>query len=169
MRGPDEREYIEYVTARLPALHRAAYLLCGDVHRAEDIVQATTTALYRHWRRARTAQSVDAYVHRMLVRKYVDEKRLPWARVRLMSEPPEPAAGPAGPPASGVEERDELRRALGALPRTQRTVLVLRFFCDLPVEEVAGILNCSPSNVKSHSSRGLAALRRVLDVNEFTG
>src|SRR5207248_8579890 len=89
MRAEEEREYVEYVSARLPVLHRAAYLLCGDGHRADDIVQATITSLYRHWRRARAADSVDAYVQRMLIRKHLEEKRRGWARVRLVAEPPE--------------------------------------------------------------------------------
>jgi RNA polymerase sigma-70 factor (sigma-E family) len=160
VRGEDEREYVEFVTARRPGLHRAAYLMCGDPHRADDIVQATMTALYRKWRRARDADNIDAYVHRMLVREYLAEKRLGWARVRLVADPPERAA----PPPGGVEDRDELRAALARLPRAQRTVLVLRFACDMSVEDVAAAVRTSPGNVKSHTSRGLAALRDLLDV-----
>jgi RNA polymerase sigma-70 factor (sigma-E family) len=161
VRGEEEREYVEFVTARQPGLHRAAYLMCGDQHRADDIVQATMTALYRKWRRAREADNLDAYVHRMLVRAYLAEKRLGWARVRLMSEPPERAA--TSPPA-GVEERDSLRTALARLSKAQRTVLVLRFACDMSVDDVAAALRTSPGNVKSHTSRGLASLRDLLDV-----
>lgn len=94
MRPEDETEYVEYVTARLPVLHRTAYLLCGDAHRADDIVQTTLTALYRHWRRAAEADNTDAYVRRMLVRTYLDDRRGVWSRVRLMSEAPDrPAPG----------------------------------------------------------------------------
>src|SRR5688500_11569512 len=119
MRATDERDFIEYVSARMPALHRAAYLLCGDAHRADDIAQATATALYRQWRRVRAADHPDAYVHRVLVRKYLDEKRLAWARVRLMPSPPVRERVEA--PATGVEDRDELRTALAVLPPAQRT------------------------------------------------
>src|SRR5258708_678970 len=70
-----DRDYVEYVSTRLPVLHRAAYLLCGDGHHADDIVQSTLLALYRHWRRARAADNTDAYVQRMLVRKFLDERR----------------------------------------------------------------------------------------------
>lgn len=161
-----DREYVEYVSARLPALHRTAYLLCGDPHRADDIVSATTTALYRHWHRVREADNVDAYVHRTLVRKYADERRMRWARVLLTDRIPERPPGPDNPdnPDSHVEERDTLRLALAQLTGSQRTVLVLRFFCDLPVGEVARILRCSEGNVKSHTSRGLTMLRRILGV-----
>jgi DNA-directed RNA polymerase specialized sigma24 family protein len=54
-------DYVEYVSARLPALHRAAYLLCGDAHRADDIVQATITTLSVNWRRASRADNLDGY------------------------------------------------------------------------------------------------------------
>jgi RNA polymerase sigma-70 factor (sigma-E family) len=158
----DERDYVEYVTARLPALHRTACLLCGDAHRADDIVQATLAALYRYWPRARTTGGLDAYVHRILVRKYLDEKRLRWARVRLMPTLPDAASIAPG---AGIEDRDTLRTALAKLPRAQRAVLVLRFACDLPVDEVAEMLHCSPGTVKNYTARGLAALRRVLGVD----
>ncbi|MBE1492086.1 SigE family RNA polymerase sigma factor [Plantactinospora soyae] len=162
MRTDGENEYREYVTARLPALHRTAYLLCGDAHRADDIVQTTIIALYRHWRRARAADNIDAYVRRMLVRKYLDEQRGPWARVRLMFDPPDRPTVPNG----SVEDRDVLSALLGELPAAQRAVLVLRFYSDLSVEEVAAVLRCSTGNVKSHTSRGLAALRRHLAVGQ---
>jgi RNA polymerase sigma-70 factor (sigma-E family) len=159
MQAEYERDFVEYVMARLPAWHRTAYLLCGDGHLADDIAQATATALYRHWRRARGADNLDAYVHRILIRKYYDEMRRGRLRGWLTPAPPERAM----PPDTTVEERDELRASLAGLPRSQRTVLVLRYVCDLSVTETAMILRCSPSNVKGHTARGLAALRRVLN------
>jgi RNA polymerase sigma factor (sigma-70 family) len=168
-----DSEYVEYVSARLPTLHRAAYLLCGDGHRADDIVAATTMVLYRHWRRAKDAHNIDAYVHKILVRKFLEERRLHWARVRLMPFLPEQrrvielVSWPDSSPERGVEQRDLLRDALAQLSRPQRTVLVLRFACDMSVDEVAAVLRCSPGNVKSHTSRGLAAMRRVLGVGQI--
>jgi RNA polymerase sigma-70 factor (sigma-E family) len=158
MRAEHEQEYVEYVSARLGRLHRAAYLLCGDAHRADDVVQATITSLYVQWRKARTAANLDGYVHRILVRRYLDEKRLAWSRVVLGAAAPERPA----PHGYDVEERDRVTEALRALPRGQRTVLVLRYFCDLSVEETARALGCSEGNVKSQASRGLATLRDVL-------
>lgn len=78
-----ERAYTEYVSARLPTLRRIAHLLCKDFHRADDVVQTTLTKLYVHWRRARAADDLDRYVHTMLVRCFLNEQRLEWARVRL--------------------------------------------------------------------------------------
>ena len=164
MHGEAEREYVEYVSARLPALRRAAHLLCRDEHRADDIVQATTTALYCNWRRAQAADSIDAYVHRMLVRKYLDDRRLSWAGGRLMRQTPDAVEHPV----SRIEDREQLRAALARLSHAQRTVLVLRFVCDLSVEQVAEILGCSQSNVKSHCARGLAAMRQTLNGDEIS-
>jgi RNA polymerase sigma-70 factor (sigma-E family) len=158
MDDPDG-EYTEYVRSRIPALRRLAFLLCGDEHRADDVVQTAITRLYVHWDKARAANRLDSYVRSILVRVFIDERRLGWARVRLFSSLPEPE--PAPPP-YGVEDREVLRAALARVPRKQRAVLVLRFLCDLPVDEVAVILGCSPGTVKSQTSGGLAKLRKLL-------
>jgi RNA polymerase sigma-70 factor (sigma-E family) len=166
MRPESEQEYVEYVSARLQRLHRTAYLLCGDADRADDIVQSTVTALYVHWKRAKAADNIDGYVHRMLVRRFIDEKRLSWSRVLLVWATPDRAA----PPERGFEERDVVTAALAQLADGQRAVLVLRYFCDLSVAETAAALGCSEGNVKSQSARGLATLRRVLrDQFQMTG
>ncbi|MFC5003999.1 SigE family RNA polymerase sigma factor [Dactylosporangium cerinum] len=162
MRSDSEADYTTYVSARLTALHRAAYLLCGgDQDRADDVVQVTITKLYRSWGRASRADNVDAYVHRMLVRTFIDEKRRFWSRVLLL---PRGEDGPAGveEPYTAVDDRGLVVAALRQLPPRQRAVLVLRFLLDRPVEEVAEALGCSVGTVKSQSSRGLAVLRTEL-------
>jgi RNA polymerase sigma-70 factor (sigma-E family) len=165
MADGSEAEYVEYVTARIPALRRLAYVLTGDAHRTDDLVQQTITTLYVKWHRAQAADNIDAYVRTMLVRTYVDEKRLAWARVRLFRDTPEPPPVEAGH--GGVEDRHVLRAALRRVPRRQQAVLVLRFFYDLSVEDVAGTLGCTTGTVKSQTSRGLATLRRLLGEREF--
>ncbi|MEV4498152.1 SigE family RNA polymerase sigma factor [Micromonospora arborensis] len=162
-----EREFVEYVSARLPSLHRTAFLMCGDAHLADDVVQQTLTALYVHWRKVSRADNVDAYVHRMLVHKLVDEKRLSWAKVRLFGSTPEPERPVT--PHDEVAERDSLVAALAHLPRGQRTVLVLRFLCDLSLTDTAAAMGCSEGNVKSQTARALAAIRQVLAVTEMAG
>lgn len=139
------REYAQYVTARLPALHRAAYLLAGDAHRADDIVQATLTALYLHWRKARAAGNIDAYVHKMLTHQFLDEKRLACSRVLLGWAQRDLAA----PAVISLEDHHLVHAALRKLPKGQRAVLVLRFLC-------------STGNVKSQTSRALQAMRALL-------
>jgi RNA polymerase sigma-70 factor (sigma-E family) len=160
MRPDLERQYVEYVTARLPRLHRTAYLLCGEAYEADDIVQATLTALYVNWKRATGADNLDGYVHRIMVRRFLDERRRGWAKVLLGDRVPEQAADTD----SGVEDREELLTALRALPKGQRAVIVLRYFGDLSVEATAEALGCSTGNVKSQCSRGLAALQALLGV-----
>ncbi len=162
-RAEDTSEYVEFVSARLARWHRAAYLLCGDEHRADDLVQTTVTKLYVHWARARVADNLDGYVHRMLVRSYIDEKRLAWSKVWLMSATPE--RGASGE--TGVEERDMVVRALADLPKGQRTVLVMRFLLDMPVESVAAAMRCSTGIVKAQTARGLATLRARLGDSAF--
>src|SRR5215475_7959138 len=158
MRAEAEQDYVEYVKARLPRLRKAAYLLCGDVHQADDLVQGTLVALYRNWRRVLAAHNLDGYVHRMLVNKFLDEKRLGWARVTLGTQ--QDVDRPAPP--EDVDVRTDILAALRHLPQGQRAVLVLRFLCDLSVDETASALRCSTGNVKAQTSRGIAALRPLL-------
>jgi RNA polymerase sigma-70 factor (sigma-E family) len=162
MRPEQEREYVEYVAGRLPRLHRLAYLLCSDAHQADDIVQAALTSLYLNWRRASRADNLDAYVHRILVRRYLDEKRRRWSGVLLRDAMPELPTGDN----HGFEEREELVAALRSLPKGQRAVLVLRYLGDLSVESTAEMLGCSVGNVKSQASRGLATLRGMMTIAE---
>jgi RNA polymerase sigma-70 factor (sigma-E family) len=157
----DDAEYVEYVRGRLPALRRLAFLLCGHEPRADDLVQQTITRLYVNWPKAQAVQNLDAYVRTMLVRLFIDERRLAWARVRLFGSVPEP---PPAATTDQLEDRAMLRAALAKVPKRQRAVLVLRFLQDLPVDEVAAILGCSPGTVKSQTAHGLAALRRFLGV-----
>ncbi|GAB2597087.1 RNA polymerase sigma24 factor [Paractinoplanes abujensis] len=161
MRADEDREYVEYVRVRLPRLHRMAYMLCADAHQADDIVQATLTALYVHWRRAAKADNLDGYVHRIMVRRYLDERRRRWSRVLLGDHVPDAAEAAPGADA-GFGERDVLVAALRALPKGQRAVVVLRYFSDLTVEQTAEALGCSTGNVKSQCARGLATLRGAM-------
>lgn len=166
---PDQRakldeEYVEYVRARLPVLRRTAYQLTGDAHRGDDLVQQTLTKLYVKWRRAREADNLDAYARTILVRVFLDERRLLWSRVRLVDALPESPTATDG----AAEDRALVRAALARVPPRQRAVLVLRFLDDLPVDEVARILGCSPGTVKSQTSYGLATLRRLLGTPTYT-
>lgn len=162
MRGADERAFTEYVGERLPALRRVAYLLCGDSHRADDLVQVTITKLYTHWRRASAVANLDAYVRSMLVKTFLSEQRLGWMkRIRLVGAPADAPVVPA-PEGPDVETRTVVRAALRRVPPRARAVLVLRFLLDLPVAEVAQLLGCSEGNVKSQTSAGLETLRRLL-------
>ena len=160
MSVPHEDEYVAYVTAKMLWLRRVAYLLCQDWHHADDIAQATITNLYVKWRRARAATSLDAYVRTMLVRVYLGERRSPWARRVTLGVPaPDSATATA---AADVETGVVVREALGRLTPRQRATVVLRFYCDLSVEQTAATLGCSTGTVKSQTARALDALRADL-------
>ena len=87
---PWEGDFIAYVTGRLPVLRRVATQLAGDAHRGDDLVQQAITRLYTHWRRVAGAENLDAYVYKILLRVFLDERRLRWASVRLGPLPPGP-------------------------------------------------------------------------------
>jgi RNA polymerase sigma-70 factor (sigma-E family) len=157
----DDAEFVAYVSGRMPVLRRVATQLAGDPHRGDDLVQQAITRLFTHWRRARRSENLDAYVYKILVRVFLDERRLRWASVHLRSAGLEPARGGTDL-AAGVENRLLLRQALATLPPKQRAVLVLRFLVDHSITEVAEILDIAPGTVKSHTHDGLAALRRLL-------
>ena len=158
MRASDEAEYKAFVVARAAALRRTAYLLCGDWHKAEDLVQATLTSLFQHWDRVARRESVDAWVRTTLVRRAIDESRRPWRRERVVAELPD------GPARAGhsTEDRLVVSAALRNLPAKQRAVVVLRFYEDLGVAETARVLGCTDGTVKSHTARALASLRAAL-------
>ena len=157
-RADRETAYVEFVAARQTHLRRIAYALCGDWHRADDLLQTALTKLYVAWPRIRHEGNEDAYVRRIMVRAHIDESRRPWRRERPSDTLPETTAG-AG---TDVEERSALFDALQGLPEQQRKVVVLRHWLGLSVRETATELGISEGTVKSHSSRGLAALEAVL-------
>jgi RNA polymerase sigma-70 factor (sigma-E family) len=154
-----EDEFVAYYRARADHLRTTAFLLCGDWHQAQDLTQLAFTKLYRAWRRIERHDSLDQYARRVLLRAYLDERRRPWRR-----EVPVEIIDPTIPAPEGhsPDDRVVLRAALARLPRRQRAVLVLRFWVDLPVEQVADLMGCSTGTVKSQTSDGLANLRRVL-------
>jgi RNA polymerase sigma-70 factor, sigma-E family len=156
MRQAEEEEYREYVVARLDRLRRTAYLLCRDWHTADDLVSITLARLYRTWRRAKQMENLDAYVRAMLTNAFLDEGRRPWRREEATTTLPEQAATSPYP---AVVDRAALADLLTALPRRQRAIVVLRFYCDMSVAEVAQLLGVSEGTVKSQAARGLEILR----------
>jgi RNA polymerase sigma-70 factor (sigma-E family) len=153
-----DEEFTQYVTTRLGTLRRIAYLLCQDWQGADDLVQATITRLYVHWGRAAEVEHIDAYTRTMLVREFLGERRSGWARRVSLGLAVPDRAGPV-PDADAVLD---VRSALAALPARQRATLVLRFYCDLPVDETARLLGCSPGTVKSQTAKAMATLRSQL-------
>jgi RNA polymerase sigma-70 factor (sigma-E family) len=151
-----DAEFTEFAETAVPALRRLAYVLCHDWHGADDLVQITITRLYVRWPRASSAENLTAYVRTMLFREFLHERRTSWARrVDVTDELP-----PAAAAARDHDTAIDLEAALRRLPPRQRATLVLRFHCDLTVEQTAEILGCSQGNVKSQTARALASVRR---------
>ena len=153
----DASAFIEYVVARRPQLFRTACLLCGDPHRAEDVVQDALARLYSSWDRVSRMENIDGYVRRIIVNAHYSDRRRPWRRERA-GEPKDVPLDPGFP----VEDADAIRTALRALPPGQRRVIVLRHVWNLTIAETAAELDISTGTVKSQSADAVAALRRAL-------
>jgi RNA polymerase sigma-70 factor (sigma-E family) len=151
-------EFVEFAAAASPRLRRMAFLLCGDWHTAEDLVQTTLAKVFVSWRKIRRREAERAYASRTLVNTYLAGKRLKRSEEILTSNLPEREVESPAP-----ETRIVVLNALATLPPKSRAVVVLRYWADLSVDQVADILGCSPGNVKSQSARALDKLRTVLD------
>jgi RNA polymerase sigma-70 factor (sigma-E family) len=155
-----EAAFTEYVAAKGPWLRKVAFLLCQDWHRADDLVQNSIIKLYARWPQAEQIANLDGYARKVVVNTFLAEQRSPWwHRVVLRQEHPGTAQL-----AVDLDAALDLADALAALPPRQRAAIVLRYYCDLSVEDAAEVLSCSPGTIKSQTSRGLDALRRKLDV-----
>src|SRR4051794_4712555 len=153
----DEEAFRDFVAGRWPALLRTAFLLTGDEHRAEDLLQTSLAKLWLAWGRV-GAEHPEAYVRRILTTTSTSWWRRRWQGERPMSHAmPERAA--AGDFTDRVADNDALITALRALTARQRAVVVLRYAEDLPEAEVAQALGISVGTVKTLASRGLARLR----------
>jgi RNA polymerase sigma-70 factor (sigma-E family) len=150
--------FAEYFAARSAAMRATAYLICGDWHHAEDLVQIAFTKLYLHWNQVNRHDALDPYVRQVLVRTFIDEGRRSWWRRERPQDTPIDRPAPEHP----AEDRLMLMRALAKVPTRQRAVLVLRYWEDMSIEDTAALLRCSPGTVKSQATRGLDTLRAVV-------
>jgi len=168
-----EEELEQFVQGRYLALRRTAYLLCGDWHRAEDLVQGTLVKVVVAARRRRV-ESLDAYSRQVLLRLFLAENRRLWRRQEKSWAEPVDVADSASRHSVGRHTADRhnvtvdsdlkltVLSALRGLPPRQRATVVLRYWEDRSVEETAALLGISQGTVKSQSARALASLRVVL-------
>lgn len=159
MNGMDDGELAEFVRTRTPPLLRAAYLLTGDQHAAEDLVQTALERTAAKWRRVSRDGGADAYARTVLYRLQVDRWR---RRARIAEHPTDTLPERAVPePYAAVDTRLALRTALARLTPRQRAVLVLRFYEDLGEAGTARVLGVSPGTVKSQTALALRRLRET--------
>jgi RNA polymerase sigma-70 factor (sigma-E family) len=147
-------EFDEFVVARSSRLLRSAFLLTRDWAAAEDLLQTALTKAWFAWRRLDA--DPEAYVRKIMFNTYAS-----WWRTRSFAEHPTEIDDRPGTDAhAAVDDRDELWRALGRLPRRQRAVIVLRFYEDLTEAETAHVLEIAVGTVKSQTAKALARLRQ---------
>lgn len=159
MENDRDTAFAAYFASRSTAMRASAYLLCGDWHRAEDLVQVAFVKLYLAWSRLDGQDRLDAYTRKVLVRTFLDDGKRAWFRRVRLSDDPDTASVPAD---TSIDDRLMLLRALQRLPRRQRATLILRYWEDLSVEDTATALGCSTGTVKSQAARGLQALRAMV-------
>ncbi|MFI5803506.1 SigE family RNA polymerase sigma factor [Streptomyces sp. NPDC051561] len=161
--GARDDGFEEFVAATGPRLLRMAWLLTGDAHLAEDLVQSALAKVWPKWHRIKD-EHPEAYLRRTLVTTHSSWWRRRWRGELPHGEVPDVRSAPDA--YAGVDLEDLLGTAVRALPVRQRAVVVLRFFEDLGVAETAAVLGCTPGTVKSQSAKALRALRAVLPVRE---
>ncbi|MBL0886856.1 SigE family RNA polymerase sigma factor [Myceligenerans indicum] len=155
-----EAEFAAFMAGSSTALARTAWLLCGDEHQAEELVQQAFVRVWIHWGKARRGEPL-AYARRVLANLRIDSWRK--HRREVLADPVALPERVVAPSADLHAERDRLVRALALLGRRQRRVVVLRHLEGLSEKETAAALGVSVGTVKSQSSRGLARLRGLLD------
>jgi RNA polymerase sigma-70 factor (sigma-E family) len=159
-KGALDDSFAEFVQTRGEHHRRLAILLAGDWHAGEDLIQASLLRLYEAWPRLDTTTGADAYLHKIMVNQHRSWRRTKWRGEMPGSYVPD--AGSPDDPADQQATGAVIRAALTGLPYKQRAALVLRYFADLSEAETATILGCSAGSVKTHTSRGVHAMRERL-------
>jgi RNA polymerase sigma-70 factor (sigma-E family) len=157
----DDSEFSEFADTAVIRLRQTAFLLSRDWHLAQDLTQITLAKVYLKWRRI---DDPHAYAKKILLRAFLDHKRRRSSDELAVGEVPETPAANGQP-----DLRLTLFEALGHLPPRDRAIVVLRYWEDLSVRAVAGLLDLSESNVKIQSMRSLAKLRTLLDEDTPAG
>lgn len=152
----------ETYQAHYRSLLRVASLLLDDNAACEDVVQEAFIRVHAARGRVRDPENTLAYLRRTVVNLSRNTLRRRILGLRLLPKPmPDMASAEEG--AYDALERDDLKRALRRLQRRQREVLVLRFYCDMTEAQIADTLGISAGSVKAYASRGLVALRALMD------
>ena len=159
-----QADFEEFVVARGGALLRFGYLLTGDRHLAEDLVQEALLHAYRRWSAIESTDSPEPYVRKAVLRGYLSWRRRRSSTEIAVGEPLErvPPGERTDTMVERIAEREAMWLLLHRLPRRQRAVVVLRYYEDLPDAAIAELLGCAPATVRVHAFKALGALRAEL-------
>ncbi len=149
------RDFERFVAERGKALWRAAWLLTGDSQHAEDLVQTALSKCFTRYDDLSDDESFEAYVRTAIYRTFVSW----WRRKSWRGESPSEMVAESVTAESASSLRIDIMRALDALPRMQRAVMVLQYLEDRSIDDISRLLGIAPGTVKTHSHRGRAALR----------
>ncbi|MEU6235419.1 SigE family RNA polymerase sigma factor [Kitasatospora sp. NPDC047058] len=158
-------DFEAFAASRAGRLFQVAYLMCGDWHQAQDLVQTTLAKMYSVWGRLHRGEddpSLDAYARKVLLRCYLSHRRLRRSGEIAVADLPDSPTALDDRTGPGTELRLTLVAALRTLPPRNRAVVVLRYLEDHSIEAVAEMLGTSPAAVKGLSTRSLARLREIL-------
>jgi RNA polymerase sigma-70 factor (sigma-E family) len=162
-----EADFAEFVRSRTHALLRSAFLLTGDQHLAEDLVQEALARTHRSWNRLERAGNAEAYARKVMYHAQVSIWRRPKVAEVLPGELPDRTGSHGRDQSDATAQRIVLRKALLQLSGKQRAVIVLRFFEDHTEAEAADLLGVSVNTVKTQCARGLARLRTLVPDMRF--
>ncbi|MFI5682291.1 SigE family RNA polymerase sigma factor [Streptomyces sp. NPDC051636] len=167
-RARDE-EFQSFVIGRWPRLMRTAFLLTGEQHAAEDLVQSTLEQVYTAWRRVGSADDPEAYVRRVMINAHARKHR---RKLKEFLAPRDDSGlvrevADTGDRISQADDRSALLKALSQLPVRQREAVVLRYWEDLTETQAAEAMGCSVGTVKSNAAKGIAKLRAVPGLAEM--
>ncbi|MFF5441233.1 SigE family RNA polymerase sigma factor [Streptomyces achromogenes] len=158
-----DEEFQSFMVGRWPRLMRTAFLLTGEQHAAEDLVQSTLEQVYTAWRRVGAADDPEAYVRRVMINAHARKHR---RRLREFLAPKDDSGlvrevADTGDRIAQADDRSALLKALAQLPARQREAVVLRYWEDLTETQAAEAMGCSVGTVKSSAAKGIAKLRAI--------
>jgi RNA polymerase sigma-70 factor (sigma-E family) len=161
--GSRDDDFASFVSARSGPLLRLAVGLTGSRQAGEDLLQSALTKTYLSWRKVAGAGDADAYVRRIVVNTHLSLLR----RRRVHEDlRPELTDSVGAAPSYGIDDRDALWSALSRLGRRQRAIVLLRYYEDLPDEQIAELLGCTSATVRSQAMRALQTLKDLPELAE---
>ncbi|MFI9804975.1 SigE family RNA polymerase sigma factor [Streptomyces sp. NPDC052301] len=158
-----DEEFQSFMVGRWPRLMRTAFLLTGEQHAAEDLVQSTLEQVYASWRKVGAADDPEAYVRRVMINAHARRHR---RRLKEFLAPRDDSGlvrevADTGDRIAQADDRGALLQALAQLPARQREAVVLRYWEDLTETQTAQAMGCSVGTVKSNAAKGIAKLRAL--------